>query len=224
LGVQALNLLISAMKLREREGEFSFGRAMRESIHHFWPAFAAVLILQILSQAVLLLFSVPVSALTLTEPGVLKMVATGVILLVYALVSLFIAIVSIYTIIAIVVDDMHLGRGILQGWHLLRRAFSSSALMMLYQFLLLVGLSVILIVVTSLIVVPIAIIGFVLVANQQFDFTSFLPLGTFYLLVLFFMVFGAVNTVFQIISWCLMYFKLTERNESPDVLVAEIRW
>jgi hypothetical protein len=224
IGVFALTTLISAMKLREQRGEFSFVASLREAAHHFWPSLGGVILLQIVSQALLLLFSVPVASLVLTAPGVWKSVVTGLAILVFALCSLVVALVSMYALIAIVVDDMSLGRAIVRSWRLLRRAWLASSLMMLYQFLLLFGLSVVLVVFTSLVIVPVAIIGFVLVANQQYDFTSMLPLGTFYLLMLLFAIFGAANTVFQICSWCLMYFKLTERNEAADVLVAEIRW
>lgn len=224
LGVLALTTLISAMKLREQQGVFAFLPSLREAVRHFWPSLGGVVLLQIVSQSLLLLFSVPVASLVLTAPGVWKAAVTALAIFVFALCSIFVALISMYALIAVVVDDLSLGRAIVRSWRLLRRAWLASSLMMLYQFLILFGLSVILVVLTSLVIVPVAIIGFVLVANQQFDFTSMLPIGTFYLLTLLFAVFGAANTVFQICSWCLMYFKLTERNEAADVLVAEIRW
>ncbi len=224
LGVLAFTTLVSAMKLREQQGEFSFVVAVREALNHFWPSFAGIVLLQIVSQALVLVFSVPVAALTLSAPGIWKGVATGLAIFIFSLCSILVAMVSMYALIAIVVDDMRLCRAIVHAWRLLRRAWAASIVLMLYQFLILLGLSLTLIVFTSLVVVPLAIIGFILVANQQFDFTSMLPIGTFYLLMLLFAIFGSANTMFQICSWCLMYFKLTERNEAADVLVAEIRW
>ncbi|MBI4121820.1 MAG: hypothetical protein HY461_00655 [Parcubacteria group bacterium] len=218
LGAVALTALISAMKQREQEGEFSLLRALREALRHFRPALGGVILLQIVSQVLLILFSIPVSAMAAMAPGALKIILTALVLVAFAVLALGIVIVSMYALIAIVVENVGLGRGIMRAGHLLRRAWRQSILLMFYQFVILFGVSLALVIFTSLIVIPLAIVGFVLVAKQQFNFTSLLPMGTFYLLSLLFIIFGSANTMFQVCSWCLMYFKLTEGEESAHVL------
>lgn len=218
----AVTVLISAVKVREQQGELSFILATREAWFHARTVVAVVILTQFVSNIVLALFSLPVLALTVYSGGILAGIVSVLLYVIYALVMAVLAMWVVLTLVGAILYDLPLFKALRFGWVFFWRHWRLTTGLFLSQVLITVIASFILIVLVSFIVIPVTIIGYLLVANQQYDISQFLP--NLILLLTFggFFVFGSAYTVFQLFSWTLAVLTIQEQGTAWRVSIEEI--
>lgn len=212
LSIVAFDFLLSAIKLRKGNA-FNFAATVMEIKHHLWPLTLSTLLVYIVSNILLLAFSIPVTMATVMHPGstqtVIFVLAFGLLFLA----SVFLSAMAMYTWLAIVFHDYGLKPALIYAWRFLRTHWISTLLLMIIQTVVVVLTMLVLLVAISLVLIPIVIATYLLVAYKQFDLTQYVPQLVFYGLVLIFTLFSSIYTVFQLANWSLLF---QRPNESDD--------
>ncbi len=222
IAAYALTTILSAVKIREEQGMMLFGAALREAWYHVRTVLAVVIIAPIISNLLLALFSGPVLALTMQPGSFFTAIVLMVLFVVYAVLIIALALIVIYTLVAAVMYDLSLVRAIKFAWLFFWRNWLISVLLLLAQIAITLVAALALVIIISFILIPITILGYVLVANQQYDITQFLPNLILLLIMLGFLVFGAAYTVFQLASWALLFLNAQDDGVSVRVSIEEI--
>lgn len=204
VSVFAVNVLLSGFKLREGT-KLNLVRAVMESKHHMRPLLVAILAVFLLSNVLLLALSIPVTMASLNATSALSGVVYVCSFLLLFLLSVFISLMAMYTWLGIVFYDYNVLHALQSAWRFLRSHWISSLTLLVLQIVLVIATTLLLVIAMSLVLIPIVIVGYLLVAYQQYDLTQHLPRLVFYFLVFVFTVFSAAFTVFQLASWSLLF-------------------
>lgn len=210
LSVYAITTLISVVKMKRLNGEESLLLAVREAWNHFWGVFWSIILTQLVANAIILLFSIPVIWFGVKQSGVL---ANGFLLgffLLFLFSTFVLSILALYTIMYVVVEEEKLSSAIILAWKLFKTHWVISLEMFFIQLmigLLVFSLAAMLI---ALVVIPVAVLGYFLVSNQIYDFTVFLPQLALFLITLFFVIVGAAFNVFYLYSWTSLFMRFKE--------------
>ena len=205
ISIYAMSMIIAAIRFRNKAGRFSMLATMREAWVHFKSVFAAIILALIVSNALLLIFSLPIVWLGLGNLGFASIIGLIIVFALFGIISFLIAILTIYTLLYIILEDLSLSSAIVAAWRLFKNYWLISLEMLLLQFLiiaLIVGLVTLLI---SVLVVTIVVFGIVLLANQQVDIMASVPIVMLYLIGILYLILGSVYTMFNLLSWSLMF-------------------
>ena len=211
ISVYALTMIIAAVKNHVLTERLSFVVAFTESFLHFKSVFGAVLLLTVVTNVLMIIFSLPIVALGFGT-GATSAAVLIVVFAIFLIVSFLISMVGLYTILAIVVDNLKVSPAIARGWKMLKNHLVVSVEMFLIQILIAIAAAVLLLFLVALLVIPAAIIGTLLVAGQQFDITAALPAAVLILLVAGALFIGAIYTLFQLASWVLLYMRIDKQG------------
>ncbi len=222
VSVYAVTVILSGIKVREQQGSMDARLSFREAWHHLRSMLAVVILTQIVSNLLLVLFSGPVLSLTVSSGGVLPAVALVLLFIVYIAAIAILAIWVVYTALSIVMYDLPLFKALRMGWIFLWRNWLVSLKLLLAQLAITVVATFLLSVAVSFIVIPVTIAGYILVANAQYDITALLPNLILILTFGGFILFGAVYTFFQLISWALLFLDAQEQGAAISVSIEEI--
>lgn len=207
--IYSITVLISMAKIVKLNGVDSVILAMKESSPVFWRVTGAVLLSLLAVNALILLFSIPVIALGLST----SIVQTGLLYLLFGLfliVAFSLSSLAYYVILFIVVEQERLSNSILLAWALFKKYWVITLEMVLLQ--LIVGGAMIIVVLfgLSLLIIPLSILGIILVSQQLFDFTLYLPMVILVLAVVTTVFVTSAYSVFNLYSWTLLFMRFKE--------------
>lgn len=204
LSAFALDIILSGLKLR-RGSKLDIVRAVVEAKHHIRPLVLTILGVYVVSNLLLLALSIPVTVATLSATGFARTAVYALSFIVLFLASVLISLLSIYTLFGIVFYDYNIRHALAHAWRFLRSHWVASLTLLVLQIVIIVVATLLLVTAISLILIPIIIAGYLLVAYEQYDLTAYLPQLVFYSLIVIFTFFGAAYTVFQLACWSLLY-------------------
>lgn len=210
LSVFGVTMVISGAKQYLKTQRMKVAESFQETFFHLKSVTFATILAVILSNVLIVVFSIPVIALGANQATSTNIALLVLLFGVFLAAAFFIAIMSIFTVLGIVLDDYTLSQGIQAAWGILKRHLVVTIEMFLLHVLLAGLLAIGLVLFISLLIVPVAIIGPIFVAAEQFSIAQNLPTIVFALLYLVFAVFGAVFTLFQLLSWSLFYHKIDD--------------
>lgn len=214
--VFAVAVILSGLKQRQG-AKLELVRAVMEARHHMRALIASVLGVYVISNLIMLAFSIPITVATLNLTGFPRTAVYAVCFLLVFLFSLLLSLLSMYTWMGIVFYDENLKHAFSRAWRFLRTRWIASLIMLITQIVIIVLTTLTLMVAISLVLIPIIIAGYLLVAYEQYDLTQYLPQLVFYAMVAVFTVLGAAYTVFQLASWSLL-FTQSVGSEDADMI------
>ncbi len=210
ISVFAVTMIFSGVKRYMMTQRFHLMDAAKESLHHFWGVFWAFLLAIVLLNALIIAFSLPVITLGLAEGGVGNIILLIILFAIFLVLALLVSIVSTFTAIGVVLDDYTLSQSIQAAWGVFKRHLLVTLELFIIHILIAFGLSLVLIIAISLLVVPVTIIGVLVVAAEQYLLTQYLPMVMIILLYVGFALLGAIYALFQLISWALFYKRIDD--------------
>lgn len=218
VAVYALTTIVAAVKIREQQGGFVFGLAVREAWYHSRTVLGIIILAQVISNVLLALFSGPVSALMLSGQP-LAMVGLVILTAGYLVMMIVLAALAVYAVVAAVMYDLTFIASIRFAWKFFLNHWWSTLKLLVSHLVLTVIVAFIIGLLVALIVIPVTIVGYILVANQQYDITRFLPNLIFLLTIASFLLFGAAFSLFQFVSWCLLFLNAEESGQGIRITV-----
>lgn len=223
VSVYAVTSLVSMAKIYGIEKEANTLWALKTAWPYFRSVFGLILLLQIVSNVLILLFSLPVIWLGVNPTGV----NFAILLLFFAsflVLAYIISMVAMYALMSIVVEEYKLADALSNGWRLFKTYWFVTVEMFILQLAILFASVFALLLLVALIVIPLTIIGFILVSQELYDITAFLPHIVLYLLTLLGFAFGAAYSCFQLYSWANLFMNIEKiRPESRLARFIELR-
>lgn len=209
LCIYSIITVISIAKLKQINGMESLLLAVREAKTAFWGVLWAFILAQLVINALILVFSIPVISFGGTQNIFAAFLLYGFFVL-FVLCAIAIAALSFYTILFIVIEEEKLANALILSWALLKRHWVITLEMFLLQTLVGIGVVLLLSLLVSLITIPVTIIGVILVSQQLFDITASLPKLTLFVLTLLTFIGISAYSMFNLYSWTFLFMRFKE--------------
>jgi hypothetical protein len=209
LSVYALVTLISAAKLKEINGMDTMILALREAKPSFKGVFGAIVLSLITVNVYVLAFSLPVILFGIDQ-NIAMTVLLYILFMGFVIGAFIISSMIMYVIQFIVVEQEKLANAIILSWALLKRYWIITLEMFIIQ--LAIGILTVsfIFLIVSLITIPVSIVGAILVAQQVYDLTIFLPQLTLFVLFLILITGLSAYSVFNLYSWTFLFMRFKE--------------
>lgn len=219
IAVYSTTMLVSAAKLKQINGSESILLALSEAWLHVKSVFGLVILIQLVSNALILVFSIPVIWFGIAKAGTWSTIFLFLFFFLFLICAFIVTMVSIYSIQYIIMEDDSVSEAVVSGWRLLRKHWVISLEMLLLQLIVVILVAAATLIVVSLITIPVIIIGFFLVSQQIFDLTVFLPKLILYLLSIILFVVGAAYNVFQLYNWSFLFMRFDEIHPKSRIAI-----
>lgn len=211
ISAYAITTVIAYAKLQlDEKKTSSLGHAIQEAKHYFWTVFWIILLFQLAANVLILLFSIPVIWFGVTQSGTIATIFLFLFLAIFLVAVFMISMIALYALQYAVVQEEKLGAAIALAWRLFLKHWVITLEMFLIHVLISIAVSLLVIIASSLIVIPVAIIGLILVSNQAFVLSSFLPQLLLILLSILLVVSNVLLNMFQLYSWTFLVTRFEE--------------
>lgn len=210
ISVYAITTLVSAVKLKVLQGEENIALALKEAKYHFSGVFWTIILMQVVANALILLFSIPVIWFGVNDGGIGSQILLFGSFAIFLVVTFIISMVTFYTIEYIVVQEQKLSESLISAWDLFKKHWVITLEMFFIQILIGVLVTAAVLILISLIAIPVTIVGFILISNNFFDITIYLPRLVLYLLTIISIIAGASISAFQMYSWTFLFMRFKE--------------
>jgi len=208
LSIYSITVIISAAKIKFVSKRDDFLLALREAFFHFKSVFWAVVLTQIASSVLVILFSIPVIWLGVNNTSILKLILLLLFFFVFLAVAYSIAMIALYTVMHIVVEDYTLSAAVVGAWNIFKQYWFITLEMFVIQLVIAAAVAILTVIVVGLFAIPIIIIGLIMVSNQMYDISAFLPKLVLYLSIFIMVAVASAYTVFQLLSWSFMFMNI----------------
>lgn len=223
ISIYCIAVLISAAKMKFFASDNVFA-AFKEAVYHFKGVFWAVVLTQLASSILIIVFSIPTVWLGANNTNAWKLLLLIVFFFIFLVLSYGIAMTALYSVMFIIIEDYNLSSAVPAAWKIFRQYWFITLEMFVIQLFIAVLLAITVVIAVSLFAIPLIIIGLILVSNQIFDITVFLPKLILYLSSIVLVVVAATYTVFELYSWSFMFMNIEKiRPHSRFVRFLEMK-
>ncbi len=211
ISIYALTILVvfAKGKINKKE-KISFSLLLQEAKFSVWNVFGLMLLFHLVSNVLIIAFSIPVVWFGVTNQGVASTIFLAIFFGLFLVLAFMLAMIFLYALLSAIVEEKKISDAIISAWSVFKKHWVITLEMFLIQVLVLISSTVIVVLFTSLLIVPVAIIGFLLVSNQIFAVTSFLPQLLLLVLSVALMFVSIFVNMFQLYTWTNLFIRFEE--------------
>ncbi|MEA3249942.1 MAG: hypothetical protein U9Q03_06360 [Patescibacteria group bacterium] len=213
----AVGALVGSVRKIERGGEPTLAEGVKLGVPPICKVFAINALAKI---TVLMLFLLTSANLVhlLSDRSLVSGFFYLTSYVVFTIVAVIVAIISVYATIAAVVDKLPIIPSVVNGWHLLKRHWLVNLEMVIVLLFVNVGLSVVALLIAMILSVPLIFLFVFAALLKSTALLTIIMTITAIVLISLIVLIGSFVTTFQAAAWTLLWLRLAKHRPTPKIV------